>query len=446
MKRIITLMIIVNMLFVSVITVYAEEDMALGMTIEEYLQENLVEPEPVTSISIQGKTAKFTYDIFGRRTNSVVEDEVVMYDYKGEYLISENRNGMIIDYVYNNEKISGFVLGGKDYWFEQDEDGTVLNIKDSNDVTICHYEYHNMVATVYKYENGKWLFCNDPDFVGNINRIRYGSYYWEEVLQLYYMYDGSFYNPIEEYFIKNLYTLKNEELLNDTYATANYASNVMNLYMQLINSSTYGKAITNVTESKWNQGYRWYDGMATYELVARLLYSEDTSPNKTSDRAGAAYIIANRVNDRTGDYKNQNSVWAVATHKSQFSGINPGSYSDSNKSQALGMKTNRDSGWTNATLYACALYYSTDHSDLSQVFGRPLGITTQKQFVSVDWAYNGNGFSIKSGKFYQNNNELENPAVAGTGVLMLTSSSTLQGVLSAYKGQNKLFFYGVVGH
>lgn len=62
-------------------------------------------------------------------------------------------------------------------------------------------------------------------------------------------------------------------------------------------------------------------------------------------------------------------------------------------------------------------------------------------FYGIDSALSGSTFTFSGGKMYQNGKELKDVAVAGKGLLNITSSSTTSSLLSPYPHYNVFYSY-----
>lgn len=110
-------------------------------------------------------------------------------------ITSEVRNGKLITYLYKEQDnsiyltLNGFNYEGADYYYTKDKKGRIDGITNSDGELIAKYEYD---ANGYKVENvlskvgDKWVNNSDEKFIGNINRIRDMSSYFDIETGLYY--------------------------------------------------------------------------------------------------------------------------------------------------------------------------------------------------------------------------------------------------------------------
>ena len=134
-----------------------------------------------------------TYDGFKQRIKKEVGSNTTNYKYINNQLIIEERTNGTITYLYSHEGIIGFVLSNYDsslnlngiYLYEKNIQQDVLTIRDIN----------NQIKAIYVYDawgNHKVLNPNGTEntsssFIGNINPIRYRSYYYDTDLKMYWL-------------------------------------------------------------------------------------------------------------------------------------------------------------------------------------------------------------------------------------------------------------------
>ena len=148
---------------------------------------------------VDGNTSiNLSYDGFKQRIKKEVGSNTTNYKYINNQLIIEERTNGTITYLYSHEGIIGFVLSNYDsslngvYLYEKNIQQDVLTIRDIN----------NQIKAIYVYDawgNHKVLNPNgtentSPSFVGNINPIRYRSYYYDTDLKMYWL-TTRYYDP-----------------------------------------------------------------------------------------------------------------------------------------------------------------------------------------------------------------------------------------------------------
>jgi RHS repeat-associated protein len=99
-------------------------------------------------------------------------------------------------YFYGSDGVAGFLAGGTRYYYQKNAQGDVIAI------LTCDGSGNNSVVATYVYDafgnhkvydtNGNENF--DEYFIGNINPIRYRSYYYDIETGLYYL-QARYYDP-----------------------------------------------------------------------------------------------------------------------------------------------------------------------------------------------------------------------------------------------------------
>lgn len=171
------------------------------------------------------------------------------------------------------------------------------------------------------------------------------------------------------------------------------------------------------------------------ELIARCIYSENTRSDRRSERIGFSEVILNRVNNASFP----STAYAVVTAKSQFSGINPGSFNAANlyTDQARSAKSKTNVAWQEATMLACIMYYTSNRTDISYFYTLPAGVSTHLYFLGYDVVYSS--ITLNNGSFYYGSSVLNDLAIAGYGVVAKTSSG-LSYLQSLYSQGYSIFF------
>ena len=134
----------------------------------------------------------FAYDGYGRRVSksSTSLGRSVSYLYLGDALLEEvitiNNVDYTLKYLHDSRSnIVGFIYNNNVYFYVKDLLNNVIAIYDQNNSLICKYLYD-------AYGNHKVLNPNGTEntsstFIGNLNPIRYRSYYFDEETGLYYL-------------------------------------------------------------------------------------------------------------------------------------------------------------------------------------------------------------------------------------------------------------------
>ena len=159
----------------------------------------------LTQISDNNSFVTLAYDGFKQRVQKDKDGCVTKYYYINNLLIFEERNVFSneihkIKYLYSHEGIIGFVLSGYNaslnlngvYLYEKSIQQDVMTIVNSNNQVVAMYAYD-------AWGNHKVLNPNGTEntsltFVGNINPIRYRSYYYDTDLKMYWL-TTRYYDP-----------------------------------------------------------------------------------------------------------------------------------------------------------------------------------------------------------------------------------------------------------
>ena len=118
-------------------------------------------------------------------------------------LIKEERNGKFITYFYEKDAeyeywhIRGFNYEGKTYYYTRDDNSRINGIQNEDKELVAKYEYISRcfkVSKIMMKQGEEWVCTDDPEFIGNINKIRSSKDYYDEECDLYES-TGVFYIP-----------------------------------------------------------------------------------------------------------------------------------------------------------------------------------------------------------------------------------------------------------
>ena len=115
----------------------------------------------------------------------------VKYTYDGEQLLKEDRNGTKIYYYHGTDGIAAFEYNGAYYYYAKNMFGDVTEIL-SNGNVVARYRYDAFGN--HKVYDGIGDERTEANFIGNINPIRYRSYYYDTETGLYYL-QTRYYDP-----------------------------------------------------------------------------------------------------------------------------------------------------------------------------------------------------------------------------------------------------------
>ncbi len=144
----------------------------------------------------------------------------ITYTLDGNKILRETDGNRTITYYYGGSGIIGFGFNGTDYYYRKNLQGDVEEIYTSAGTRVASYVYDAW---------GKVLWVNNytEDNIGDLNPIRYRSYYYDTETQLYYL-NSRYYDPETGRFINADTT----SVLED----AMYDINGLNLYVYCDNN------------------------------------------------------------------------------------------------------------------------------------------------------------------------------------------------------------------
>lgn len=324
-------------------------------------------------------TATYRYDDEENRTQKTVNDVSTFFIYEEGLLIEEIRDAICINYIYDqNEDMIGFTYNENIYHFAKDMDRNVTGIT-LNDEQIVEYEYENgLVITVWMIEEGVWSDCTDVSgCIGNINMIRMGGYYFDAETLWYYC--GRYYDTIGEQFVDG-----NSRLFRPFTVPSGILTQIELDYNDYITSSYFGKPLDYATG--------WYTSLGTVEILARLIYGENTSIY--DDQKGVTWVIMNRYYANSSTFGT--TLRDIATKSGQFEPITSGSDGTYNARRPNTTST----GWKNAVMLAVKICTTTNQTYLLELIPKPVGIGTQKYFVGLSYFFGTNPIVSQQGSTY----------------------------------------------
>ena len=130
----------------------------------------------------QGQTsASYDYNESGIRNKKTVNGVTTTFQLAGSMIVSENRNGNIIQYYYNEAgSVIGLRYNGNDYFFRRTVNGDIIAILNTSGEVVVTYEYDpwgNILST-----SGSLASTLGAD-----NPFRYRGYYYDNESGLYYL-------------------------------------------------------------------------------------------------------------------------------------------------------------------------------------------------------------------------------------------------------------------
>lgn len=130
----------------------------------------------------QGQTsASYNYNESGIRTDKTVNGITTTYQLDGSKIVSENRNGNIIQYYYDEtNSVIGLRYNGNDYFFRRNIQTDIISILNSSGTVVVSYEYD-------PWGNILSVTGSMASTLGADNPFRYRSYYYDTESGLYYL-------------------------------------------------------------------------------------------------------------------------------------------------------------------------------------------------------------------------------------------------------------------
>ena len=126
-------------------------------------------------------SASYDYDESGIRTKKTVNGVTTTFQLDGSKIVSENRNGTVQSYFYDeNGSVLGITYGGENYYFRKNFRNDVLAILNASGEVVVEYSYDpwgNILAVTGSLAST----------LGADNPFRYRSYYYDTESCFYYL-------------------------------------------------------------------------------------------------------------------------------------------------------------------------------------------------------------------------------------------------------------------
>ena len=126
-------------------------------------------------------SASYDYDESGIRTKKTVNGVTTTFQLDGSKIVSENRNGTVQSYFYDeNGSVLGITYGGENYYFRKNFRGYVLAILTASGEVVVEYSYDpwgNILAVTGSFAST----------LGSDNPFRYRGYYYDTESCFYYL-------------------------------------------------------------------------------------------------------------------------------------------------------------------------------------------------------------------------------------------------------------------
>lgn len=341
--------------------------------------------------------AEYLYNEQGERISKNVNGKEYEYYYMDGRLVKEVVDSREVEYLYEtiyDMQPYGVEFEGETYIYKKNEDGYIVGLLSAKNELVIQYildenwipDMNNVICKGNEYQKIYIELAELNSYIGL-------GYYFDKESNLYY--NGRYYDAISGSYIGALYDDSVYERGQDGIALCtDYDLEAEEWSNDLLNSSTYGK---NISYSQ-----NWYQGLSTVEILARLIYGEDTHINCSEERDAVAWLLLYRLDSESMFGETGAGLRGIATKYEQFSTINP-STSKSENDRMLETQNAREPvvniAWKQATYLACLLMLTTNKDDIYDTIGKPVYYTNQVYFLSYTTVYddkrlNGAGDSL----------------------------------------------------
>lgn len=222
-----------------------------------------------------GTVIDYGYDGKLRRVSKTVNGDTTYFEYDewGNVTREYDGNKEVI-YLYEEVDPRGLIYEGKEYKYEI-EDGLITGIM-YGEKTVAKYTYSGgILEGIYKVSKESVEVDSDPDFIGNINKIRYNGWYCDE--ETGWRYSGRYFDPKKDRFIDGKSREEMEPLIEQYGYSAELITQINDFY------SDGGVSAYAAAPSKEEQ----------IKTIATVIYGE--SHDNVIDQLGVAQVIQNRM-------------------------------------------------------------------------------------------------------------------------------------------------------
>ena len=182
----------------------------------------------LASLSGNGTTASYTYDVDGLRTSKTVNGVKHEYYYVGSRLQYEKYGTTVLRFFYDADGTpSGIRYKNgdsiNDYYFVCNWRGDVTEIYDSTGALAASYSY-DAWGKVVSVKDASGAAITSSTHIANVNPIRYRGYYYDTETSLYYL-KSRYYDPQVKRFVSE-----------DTVVATNDNINASNVFLYCLNN------------------------------------------------------------------------------------------------------------------------------------------------------------------------------------------------------------------
>ena len=136
----------------------------------------------------------YSYNSDGLRVSKTVNGVKTEYVWDGSSLIGQKTGNNVLVYLYAADGLAGFQYNGVNYYYLRNGQGDVVAILNASGNIVAKYAYDawgKLLNVTDAAGNDK---SSDASFIGNINPVRYRSYYYDTETGLYYL-QSRYYDP-----------------------------------------------------------------------------------------------------------------------------------------------------------------------------------------------------------------------------------------------------------
>ncbi|MFR1435531.1 MAG: RHS repeat-associated core domain-containing protein [Acutalibacteraceae bacterium] len=136
----------------------------------------------------------YSYNSDDLRVSKTVNGVKTEYVWDGSSLIGQKTGNNVLVYLYAADGLAGFQYNGVNYYYLKNGQGDVVGILNASGNIVAKYAYDawgNLLSVTDATGADK---SADSAFIGNINPIRYRSYYYDTETGLYYL-QSRYYDP-----------------------------------------------------------------------------------------------------------------------------------------------------------------------------------------------------------------------------------------------------------
>ena len=140
-------------------------------------------------------TYSYAYNVDGQRVSKTVNGITTEYFYNGSILAGQKTGENTLVLMYDNDGTAfGFTYNGTEYYYLKNAQNDVVALVDSNRQIVAKYAYDawGHIVSVTDAEGND--ISAQKDHIGNVNPIRYRSYYYDNETGLYYL-KTRYYSP-----------------------------------------------------------------------------------------------------------------------------------------------------------------------------------------------------------------------------------------------------------